>query len=108
MRRTRAACVANDRKPVWAILEGRILLPVTAGTAPVPHGDLARRLGLQDAAQSASFLASGKQLFIQVFRMVVREYMAASQRDDEPGEALDRAIDEELRDLWAIFAARPH
>ena len=104
MRRTRSACKGTNRMVVWAVLESRILLPVTAGLAPVPHPELARRLNLQDAAQSASLLSAGKQLFTQVFRQVVGEYVLPGGIAN-PNKA-DHEIDEEIREVWSIFAGR--
>lgn len=105
MRRTRASCKADNRMKVWSVLEARILQPVSTGVPPTPHSDLARQLGLTDPAQSANFLAAGKQLFTQFFREVVKEYVTPASSGRDP-EALDRAVAEEIRELWTIFAAR--
>jgi RNA polymerase sigma-70 factor (ECF subfamily) len=108
MRRTRATCKDNNRLTVWAVLEARILIPVTTGMPPAPHRELASQLGMAEAAQSATLLAAGKQLFMQTFRQVVGEYVQVSRgaEGDPKPSALEQAIDEEIRDLWTIFSAR--
>lgn len=106
LRRTRASCKVNDRMPVWTVLEARILQPVTAGIPPVPHSELARQLRLESDAQSANLLAAGKQLFTQVFRQVVSEYVRPASSEAGPA-ALESAVDQEIREIWTIFAARP-
>ena len=105
MRRTRAVCTGSNRMAVWFVLESRILLPVTAGLPPVPHATLAQRLNLQDAAQSASLLTSGKQLFTQVFRQVVLEYLAPNWSHG-PSSSVTHEADQEIRELWTIFSRR--
>ena len=104
MRRTRAACKSETRMQVWGVLEGRILQPVTDGVPPMPHDRLAQRLGLANAAQSATYLSAGKQLFMQVFRQVVAEYVIPTGGDRR---GMERVVDEEIQELWTIFAARP-
>lgn len=104
IRRTCETCKTNGRADLWTVLEARILQPVTAGIAPTPHEDLARQLGLPDAAHAANLLATAKQLFARVFRDVVGEYVASHCMSD--ADALARAVDEETKEIWAVYAAR--
>ena len=96
MRRMRAECEATARPHLWAVFEARMLLPVTDGTTPTPHEELAEQLGLESATQSANALGSAKRLFTKTFRDVVAEYAADESE-----------VDAEIRELWEIFARPP-
>ena len=96
MRRTRDECRASGRPHLWDIFEARMLLPVTDGVPPASHEDLASRLGLESATQSANALGSAKRLFTRIFRSVVAEYAR------DPAE-----VEQEIRELWEIFARPP-
>jgi len=93
MRRMRAECEATERPHLWGIFEARMLLPVTDGTPPPPHEDLARAWNLESPTQSANALGSAKRLFTRIFRAVVAEYAADESE-----------VDSEIRELWEIFA----
>lgn len=93
MRRMRAECEATNRPHLWGIFEARMLLPITDGTPPPPHEELARAWNLEGPAQSANALGSAKRLFTRTFRAVVAEYAAD-----------DSEVDSEIRELWEIFA----
>jgi RNA polymerase sigma-70 factor (ECF subfamily) len=93
MRRMHRECEQSDRRHLWEIFEARMLLPSTEGTAPPSHDELAERLKLESAVQSANALGSAKRLFTRNFRQVVSEYAA------DPTE-----VDSEIRELWDIFS----
>lgn len=93
MRRMREECEATARPHLWGVFEARMLLPVTDGTPPPPHEDLARVWNLESPTQSANALGSAKRLFTRIFRAVVAEYAAD-----------DSEVDSEIRELWEIFA----
>jgi DNA-directed RNA polymerase specialized sigma24 family protein len=93
MRRMRDECRSSDRPHLWEVFELRMLLPITDGAAPPSHEDLARRLRLESATQSANALGSAKRLFTRNFRSVVGEYAADESE-----------VDAEIRELWEIFA----
>lgn len=93
MRRMRAESESSGRPHLWGIFESRMLLPISEGGAPASHAELARRWQLDSPTQSANALGSAKRLFTSIFRAVVSEY-AASESE----------VDEEIRELWAIFS----
>lgn len=94
LRRTRQECIASGRSHLWEVFEARILLPVTDGL-PVPsHEALCQRLKLGSPVQAANALGSAKRVFRRNFRSVVAEYAADESE-----------IDEEIRELWAIFSS---
>jgi RNA polymerase sigma-70 factor (ECF subfamily) len=93
MRRMREECQASHRPHLWNVFEARMLLPITDGTPPPQHEELAWRLQLDSPVQSANALGSAKRLFTRIFRAVVAEY--AADKDE---------VDSEIRDLWEIFA----
>jgi RNA polymerase sigma-70 factor (ECF subfamily) len=93
MRRMRAEAEATDRPHLWGIFEARMLLPITDGTPPPSHEELARQWNLDSPTQSANALGSAKRLFTRIFRAVVAEYAAD-----------DSEVDAEIRELWEIFA----
>jgi DNA-directed RNA polymerase specialized sigma24 family protein len=96
MRRMHHECQQSNRSHLWMIFEARMLLPITDGTAPPSHDELASRLKLESATQSANALGSAKRLFTRNFREVVSEYAA------HPSE-----VDSEIRELWEIFSRQP-
>jgi len=95
MRRMRRECDSDRRGHLWAVFEARMLLPITDGTQPVSHEELASRLGLESATQSANALGSAKRTFTRIFRSVVAEYAADESE-----------VDAEIRELWEIFSRR--
>src|SRR5690606_7073913 len=107
MRRTRSNCQAAGRMDAWTVLEARILQPVTTGVPPMPHGNLAQQMGLSSAAQAANLLVEGKQRFTDTFREVVAEYVVAQARPDVEAAEIERAVEEEIRELWTIFSSPP-
>jgi hypothetical protein len=70
-----------------------MLLPITDGTPPPSHEDLAKQWSLDSPTQSANALGSAKRLFTRTFRAVVAEYAADESE-----------VDSEIRELWEIFA----
>jgi RNA polymerase sigma-70 factor (ECF subfamily) len=95
MRRMRLECESDERSHLWAVFEARMLLPITDGTPPESHDELARRLKLDSPTQSANALGSAKRVFTRTFRSVVGEY-AANESE----------VDAEIRELWEIFSRR--
>jgi RNA polymerase sigma-70 factor (ECF subfamily) len=93
MRRLRFECESSDRPHLWGIFEARMLLPITEGSPPPSHENLAKKWKLESPTQSANALGSAKRLFTRVFRDVVSEY-AASEAE----------VDDEIQELWEIFA----
>ena len=93
MRRMRAEAEATERPHLWGIFEARMLLPITDGTPPPSHEDLAKQWSLDSPTQSANALGSAKRLFTRTFRAVVAEYAADESE-----------VDSEIRELWEIFA----
>lgn len=92
--RLRAECEASGRADVWGVFEARLLRPALEGAAPEPHGDLAARLALPSAAESANLLTTAKRAYARHLRAVVGEYAPAE------------SIEEEVADLKAILARR--
>ena len=94
MRRMRDELCDGTRDHVWGIFEARMLLPITDGTPPPSHEELAERFTLPSASHASNALGSAKRVFRRVFRGVVAEYAADESE-----------VDSEIRELWEIFSS---
>jgi hypothetical protein len=80
--RTREECNAAGRADVWAVLEGRVLLPTLRESDPTPLDDLVRRLCVTPDRVS-NLLVTGKRMFVRNLEAVVGEYAEESEVEDE-------------------------
>jgi DNA-directed RNA polymerase specialized sigma24 family protein len=81
--RTREECEAGGRGDLWAVFEGRVLMPTLRHAEPVPLAELVGRLGVS-AEQVSSLLTTAKRMYARNLRFVVGEY--AGGEEDVEGE----------------------
>ena len=81
--RTREECEAGGRADLWAVFEGRVLMPTVRHADPVPLTELVARLGVS-AEQVSSLLTTAKRMYARNLRLVVGEY--AGGEEDVGGE----------------------
>lgn len=95
MRRMEQTCREDGRLDLWEVFAARVIEPLLHHAEPLPYDQLVKRFGLASPLQAANLLVTAKRLFTRALRSVVAEYA----RDQEE-------VDEEIRELRAILAAR--
>lgn len=96
VRRMRWECEKSQRADVWGVFEHRVLAPSLHGSQPVSYDKLVRDFDLQSPERASNVLMTAKRMFARALRGVLSE----SAEDDQE-------IEQDLRDLKQILAARP-
>jgi RNA polymerase sigma-70 factor (ECF subfamily) len=94
--RMRQECEEVLRPDLWALFEGRVLLPATEGTAAMEYPEVVERFGFDSVAQATNALVTAKRMYVRHLRAAVAQYM----------EGEDSSVDEELRRLKQVLAGR--
>lgn len=98
LKRMKDECDSGLRPDLWAIFEGRVLLPATQGAAPLEYGQLVERFGFASVAQATNALVTAKRMYARSLRRAVAQYAGADGAE----------VDEELRRLRTILACPRH
>jgi RNA polymerase sigma-70 factor (ECF subfamily) len=91
--RMREECTRTGRGDLWAVFEGRVLLPAMEGMKPVEYEALVREHGFRSPVEASNAMITSKRTFARHLRAVVAEYAG--------GEA---ETDAEIRDLYRIVS----
>jgi RNA polymerase sigma-70 factor (ECF subfamily) len=84
--RMRAECEAEGQAEIWGVFECRLLTPALDQVEPPAYREIVQRLGFQSPIQAANALTTAKRKFRRILELVIAEYAADGQVDEEIAE----------------------
>ena len=90
--RMRAECESSGRADLWAIFDGRVVLPAFEGAEPLSYESLVTRLALRSPLEACQLLTTAKRMFNRNLRAVASEYAGDDGDTDVEIEDLRRIV----------------